>query len=359
MITFAVTFGAPVTNIHPNDFEAITNGNFIGAGVSQTSGSGASYTVTVNTGAGDGTLGLNLANASGISPGVSNTLPFVGGTTIVDKTPPTVTIGAPSAASFATGGSGTVTYIVTYADVNFNSSSLTNSGITLNTTGTANGTVNVSGSGTSYTVTISNITGAGTLGISVGAGYASDLAGNTDAGAGPSGTFNVLSNDASLSNLALNAGPLTPGFSSNVTSYLRTLVNGVNAVTIMPTTDDPGATILINGTESITSGATSNPLPVSVGSNTITIKVTAADGVTTQTYTLTLVKNGAKNDLLNSLKLSKGALSPQFAGITGSYTASVANGVTSLTVTPVTYRPPCDRDGKWHAGNLGYSLRAD
>jgi len=142
-----------------------------------------------------------------------------------------------------------------------------------------------------------------------------------------------------LSNLVLNAGPLTPGFSSNVTSYLRTLVNGVNAVTIVPTTDDPGATILINGTESIVSGATSNPLPVSVGSNTITVQVTAADGVTTQTYTLTLIKNGAKNDLLTSLKLSKGTLSPVFAGTNGSYTASVANGVTSFTVTPTAADP--------------------
>ena len=198
------------------------------------------------------------------------------------------------------------------------------------------GTVSVCGSGTSYIVTISNTTGAGTLGISVAGGSALDQAGNSDFGAGPSATFNVLSSDATLSNLALNAGLLTPSFSAGVTSYTRNLVNGVQAVTIVPTTNDPGATVLVNGTEALASGATSDPLPVSVGSNTITILVTAADGITTQTYTLTLIRAGARNDLLTSLELSRGSLSPAFTGANTSYTAAVANGVTSTTITAIT-----------------------
>jgi len=103
-----------------------------------------------------------------------------------------VAISAPSVASIGNTGVGTVTYTVTYADANFGSSNLSNAGITLNSTGTATGVASVSGSGTSYTVSIAGITGAGTLGISVGAGYATDLAGNTDLGAGASATFNVV-----------------------------------------------------------------------------------------------------------------------------------------------------------------------
>jgi len=64
--------------------------------------------------------------------------------------------------------------------------------ITLNKTGTANGKVAVSGSGnTSRTVTISGITGNGTLGISVEAGTARDSAGDLAPAAGPSVTFEV------------------------------------------------------------------------------------------------------------------------------------------------------------------------
>jgi len=137
---------------------------------------------------------------------------------IFDNIAPTVSISAPSANIVSGSGTGSVSYTVTYADANFGSSSLTTSGITLNTTGTATGTVGLSGSGTSYTVTISNISGNGTLGISVGAGYAVDLAGNTDAGAGPSSTVNVVPNvSPSISyagpkGYALNAAisPLTP-----------------------------------------------------------------------------------------------------------------------------------------------------
>ena len=111
-----------------------------------------------------------------------------GSLTVVDSIPPTVTISAPSVASTA---SGPVTYTVTYADTNFSASTLVAGNITLDQTGNANGTVSVTGTGTTRTVTISGITGTGTLGISMGAGTASDMAGNLAGAAGPSGTFVV------------------------------------------------------------------------------------------------------------------------------------------------------------------------
>src|SRR5439155_1328930 len=87
--------------------------------------------------------------------------------------------------------SAAVSYTVTYADANFGSSSLTASNITLNKTGTANATVGVSGTGTTRTVTLSSITGDGSLGISIAAGTATDTAGNPALAAGPSATFTV------------------------------------------------------------------------------------------------------------------------------------------------------------------------
>ena len=65
--------------------------------------------------------------------------------------------------------------------------------ISLNKTGTANGTVAVSGTGTkSRSVRISSITGNGTLGISIKAGTACDNSGKCTAAAGPSDTFDVV-----------------------------------------------------------------------------------------------------------------------------------------------------------------------
>ncbi|MCE9563684.1 MAG: IPT/TIG domain-containing protein [Planctomycetes bacterium] len=108
---------------------------------------------------------------------------------LIDTTKPTVTISNPSATTTATGP---ITYTILFADKNFNKNTLTAADITLNQTGTANGTVTVSGgAGLSKTVTISNITGSGTLGISIAAGTASDTAGNLALAAGPSTTFSV------------------------------------------------------------------------------------------------------------------------------------------------------------------------
>ncbi len=67
---------------------------------------------------------------------------------------------------------------MTYADAHFNSVTLAADNVVLVTSGTASGSVAVSGTGLTRTVTISNITGNGSLGIAIGSGTASDLAGN-------------------------------------------------------------------------------------------------------------------------------------------------------------------------------------
>ncbi len=112
-----------------------------------------------------------------------------------DSTQPTVTISAPSPAITSTGP---VTYTITYGDANFGASTLTAADITLNKNGTANGVVSVdAGTGSTRTVTISGITGTGTLGISLAAGTAHDAAGNQAPAAGPSITV-AVSNVASF-----------------------------------------------------------------------------------------------------------------------------------------------------------------
>ncbi|WP_412469176.1 MBG domain-containing protein [Pedobacter sp. KLB.chiD] len=78
-VPFQVTFDKPVSGITASNFSLTTTG-ISGASVSSVSGSGNTYTVVVNTGTGDGTIRLDLANATGLSAGVSNA-PYTSGET--------------------------------------------------------------------------------------------------------------------------------------------------------------------------------------------------------------------------------------------------------------------------------------
>ena len=163
------------------------------------SGTGtASRTVTISNISGDGLMSISIA-AGTASDAAGNLAPAAGPAPsfYVDNTKPEVSLDSPSTEMTT---SGPVTYTVTYDDAT--AVTLTSANVTLNKAGTANGTVAVSGSGnSSRTVTISNITGDGTLGISVAAGTASDNAGNLADAAGPSLTFVVDNTAPSVANV--------------------------------------------------------------------------------------------------------------------------------------------------------------
>ncbi len=341
-VTYTVTFSEAVTGVNTSDFAVTTSGTASGA-VTNVSGSFAAYTVTVSGISGTGTLRLDLNNGTGIQDAAGNAASgFTGGDTYtIDNTPPTVTIGSPSQSITS---AGPVSYTVTYADANFNTSTLSPSNITLNATGTATGTVGVSGSGTSYTVTISGITGYGSLGISIAAGTASDLAGNLAPAAGPSATFAISSTDATLGSLSTGTGTLSPSFTSGQTTYTETVPNTTTSITVKPTANNTNAksiTVTAGGvTSTVSSGSSSPAIALAIGANIITVKITAQDGVTTDTYTITVTRTGSSNaNLSNLVVLSSCTLKPAFSANTTSYTASVSNTVTSVTVTPITQDP--------------------
>ena len=73
---------------------------------------------------------------------------------------------------------------------------------------------------------------------------------------------------------------------------------------------------------------------LAVGSgNVITVVVTAQDGETTQTYTVTVTRAGSSEATLSALSLSGVTLSPAFAMGTTAYAASVEHAVAEATVT--------------------------
>ena len=188
-VQWDITFADTVAGLSAANLSLVDIGNNI-TGESITSvvdlGAGTVWRVTASTGSGDGTLRLDVSNDSGLTPGLTNE-PFTGGQTmVIDKSGPGIAISAPST---ATTSGGPVIYTVSYTGAS--SVTLNNGHITLNSTGSASGSVKVSGSGTSSrTVTIIGITGDGTLGITVAAGSATDGVGNP-AAVGPSSTFTV------------------------------------------------------------------------------------------------------------------------------------------------------------------------
>ena len=72
-VDFTVTFSEAVIGVDTSDFSLVTTG-VSGAAISGVSGSGATYTVTVNTGSKDGTIHLNVLNNGSIQDPAENAL---------------------------------------------------------------------------------------------------------------------------------------------------------------------------------------------------------------------------------------------------------------------------------------------
>ena len=144
-----------------------------------------------------------------------------------------------------------------------------------------------------------------------------------------------LSGNADLGGLTISSGTLSPQFSSSDITYTASVDNSVTQVTVTPTASDSSATITVNG-NTVTSGTGHILTGLTVGEpNTVTVIVTAQDS-TTKTYTITLTRAASLSDNadLGGLTISSGTLSPQFSSSDITYTASVDNSVTQVTVTP-------------------------
>jgi VCBS repeat-containing protein len=145
--------------------------------------------------------------------------------------------------------------------------------------------------------------------------------------------------DARLGSLGLSHGNLNPDFNPDHLTYAASVNNTVEAVTVTAQAAQEGATV-------DNPAATGQSL--TVGDNTITITVTAVDGKTAKTYTITVTRQEANyqpsNDAtLASLSLSDGAvLSPAFASGTTGYTAAVDSGVSSVTATAEPTNPDAE-----------------
>jgi hypothetical protein len=90
--------------------------------------------------------------------------------------------------------------------------------------------------------------------------------------------------NANLTNLTLSQGGLNPAFASGTLQYTANVVSADNTITVTPTLADPTATVAANGV-TVASGTPSQSITLVVGTNPISVVVTAQNG-TTRTYTV-------------------------------------------------------------------------
>lgn len=99
-------------------------------------------------------------------------------------------------------------------------------------------------------------------------------------------TATNLSAIADLSGLELDGTPPNEDFAPEMTTYMASVANSVTAITVSATVYDPKASYVIRKDGAVTS----NPVALDEGPNEIVIVVTAENGTTTKSYTITVTR---------------------------------------------------------------------
>ena len=167
------------------------------------------------------------------------------------------------------------------------------------------------------------------------------------------------STDATLRSLTVSSGTLSPVFDKEETAYTVGVANSVESVRITARPTVSGATATIDGDD-----ATDGHLVTLVAGipKEVVITVTATDGSTSETYTVTVTRLlAAANDAtLSRLTLSAGTLDPVFSPAQDDYEVEVYFETDEITITPtvnasgatVSYSPT-DADGS----TSGYQVK--
>jgi arylsulfatase A-like enzyme len=106
----------------------------------------------------------------------------------------------------------------------------------------------------------------------------------------------LLSVNADLAGLSVDSGTLAPAFAPGTTEYALAVPYATSSIRVTPVKADPNATITVNGTP-VSSGSPSDPVNLSVGTNTITTVVTAEDGSTLKTYSVVVTRDKASQTI--------------------------------------------------------------
>ena len=141
------------------------------------------------------------------------------------------------------------------------------------------------------------------------------------------------SKDASLASLAIAGISMAPSFSPSVFTYTASAPYATAVATVTAAKNDAGA--VVAASKDGLAYALGQSVALAVGPNVFTIAVTAADGTTSQAYTLTVTRKASDDAALSALSLSGILISPAFSPSVQSYSANVA-GTVSTTILSAT-----------------------
>lgn len=129
---------------------------------------------------------------------------------------------------------------------------------------------------------------------------------------------------AKLSKLSLDGASISPSFKASTKKYTATVEANVSKIKVNATAASGGTLVKNYGSRTVN---------LAYGKNTIKVKVKNSAGtVTTYTITVTRKDNRSAVNTLSNLTVSSGTLSPAFSSDKTSYSISVDNSVSSLTV---------------------------
>lgn len=126
------------------------------------------------------------------------------------------------------------------------------------------------------------------------------------------------SSNANLSLIIAKESVLDPDFDKETDSYDLRVLEAVTQLTLYINTEDKNATYEVIDNENF-----------QIGNNTVIVRVTAEDGVTTKDYTLNVLRQevGTTSNYLNNLTVSSGNLDPEFNKEITYYEVEVPNEV--------------------------------
>ena len=157
--------------------------------------------------------------------------------------------------------------------------------------------------------------------------------------------------DATLFDLALadddsNIVPLDPDFESETTSYTASVKNAIDRVTFIAVINDSNAVVeyyddIDTPIDDADDMAGCQQILLAVGENTVKVKVTAGDSVTTRTYTVVVTRAPAPELVVSpsELEVDEAGLDTFTVKLTTRPTADVSVSVSSDDVEAVTVSP--------------------
>jgi gliding motility-associated-like protein len=124
---------------------------------------------------------------------------------------------------------------------------------------------------------------------------------------------------------------LTPAFLPSINSYTVAVPFSTSKIKFIPTSQDPTATVTVKGI-TVARGIASTDINLGQGNNIIPVVVTAQDGITKLSYTVTISRAIPSSDAnLADLSVNGGAFVQTFSPSTTSYTQTVPYSTSSAT----------------------------